>query len=1299
MSSDRSPSDTAIEDLAQIPYHSHMAMNAPLPPPAPMSRRPSAVWTTVVSTILLCSLIQVFHWHQQDRLHWATHLLNDLGRARDTLELGFLHVTLSNPSVHVNTLNAPDRGNATAVLPPRPWTDAETASPSTVPSHWNRALGVKLLTQALRELDHTSKQLPIELDVYQDFRQDMKSFRDLIPKRFENGTLSPGAQLTLDLELRLAHHTLESTARRVEALVWQELQSLTRRMELALRGSVLFASLLLAALGYVLYRAQQEGARSDEALRDGEERFRGLAEQSIAGILMLKEGRIAYINARGAQILGTTPEAILETTLVERVLEPQRAPLHQGLLKLLAGEVSSIHLQHSGTLPDGAVIEFELAASVATLDRRHVIIGVLQDLLQARQQEAETRKALSLLEAISTQSPDAIYAKDLEGRYQLFNPAASQVANLEAQDILGRHDRQIFLKAEADAIVERDEYVKRTLATVTFDEVLTVGEEQATYLTTKGPLLDEQGQLRGVFGISRNITERRRAEQALEESEARWRSMIVSLSEGVLGFDLEGDVLTSNPSAEQILGMTLAEMQQHRRNVRDWELVYPDLTPVPVEALPLARTLRTRVAQQHEVLGYQTPQGSFTWLSINSVPVHDQASGAMVGVQLSFVDISQQVAVEAEMQRLSLAIEQNPNCILIMGLDAHIVYANAAFYRVHGPFPGSVVGKHRSILWSRDRQSPQQSALFEALDRGESWKGEISRPRAEGGQRILLLHALPMRGSQGHITHHLIMGQDVTDIRNLRQELERHHQQLEVLVASRTAELRTSIQALETAEKFLLTIANSIPGMLVYWNKGLRVEFANRLYASRLCREVDDILGATLEDIMGEGGAREQEPYIERVFQGETLNYESTLEVGPGKILETRTHLIPDIREGEVRGFVVHIEDITELQQTRAQLLELNEALVLARDTADLANRAKSNFLANMSHEIRTPLNAVIGLTHLLKRDSQDSLQLERLSKVSGAAYHLLRVINNVLDLSKIESGKLQLERISFSVPELLGRAIDLIAEQAQARGLTIKREVGQLPELLRGDPTRLLQALLNLLGNAVKFTERGSIELRCHSRGVTAQGVVVYVEVKDTGPGIPPDRLDRLFLAFEQGDHSTARRFGGTGLGLVITQQLVQQMGGEIGVESVVGQGSRFWFTVILEHPLLMQEHGAASLVSGAHFLRRENTGEVVGMKADGGGASQAAPSTSIAAAAGRPTRAQPAPAQNRSLSPWAVELDRLEDLLASGDFSAATLFRTLEQPLADAWGDQVHSVSVPLARYDYVQALKALHTLRAAH
>ena len=284
---------------------------------------------------------------------------------------------------------------------------------------------------------------------------------------------------------------------------------------------------------------------------------------------------------------------------------------------------------------------------------------------------------------------------------------------------------------------------------------------------------------------------------------------------------------------------------------------------------------------------------------------------------------------------------------------------------------------------------------------------------------------------------------------------------------------------------------------------------------------------------------------------------------------------------------------LEELVASRtADLDQVNRSLVVARDAAQAANTAKSAFLANMSHEIRTPMNAILGMANLLRRSRLTPEQADRLNKIDTAGEHLLHVINDILDLSKIEAGSLVLEDIPLSIDGLLANVVSIANPSAQARGIAFKVAGDSFPADLHGDLTRLQQAVLNYVSNAIKFTGNGTVTLRAINLEESATSVRVRFEVEDTGPGIAPEALPRLFTAFEQADNSTTRMYGGTGLGRVITRRLAGLMGGESGVNSTPGVGSTFWFTALLKRSELRNGSARALATDAEASIRRRHQG-----------------------------------------------------------------------------------------------------------
>lgn len=308
-----------------------------------------------------------------------------------------------------------------------------------------------------------------------------------------------------------------------------------------------------------------------------------------------------------------------------------------------------------------------------------------------------------------------------------------------------------------------------------------------------------------------------------------------------------------------------------------------------------------------------------------------------------------------------------------------------------------------------------------------------------------------------------------------------------------------------------------------------------------------------------------------------------------------------------VRALGIHL-DVTDrhlaleaLEASRRELeLRVQERTAeLAQATAQArsANEAKTAFLANISHEIRTPMNAIVGLARLLSRAETEPAQIERISKIEGAAEHLMTLMGDLLDLSKIEAGRMTLEQLPLALPDLLEQSLGLFAPQVQAKGIALRLEAPPMPARLLGDPTRLRQAVLNLVGNAVKFTQRGEVVLQVSVVDEDEQAVRLRFEVRDTGPGVPPEVAQRLFQPFEQGGASTARRHGGTGLGLAITKRIAEMMDGEVGLSSEPGHGACFWFTARLVRDLRQSSaaQGPREQLAAAERLRRRFPGRRV--------------------------------------------------------------------------------------------------------
>ncbi|MCS7166984.1 MAG: response regulator [Gemmatales bacterium] len=486
-------------------------------------------------------------------------------------------------------------------------------------------------------------------------------------------------------------------------------------------------------------------------------------------------------------------------------------------------------------------------------------------------------------------------------------------------------------------------------------------------------------------------------------------------------------------------------------------------------------------------------------------------------------------------QLLQGIVENSPAVIYAKDREGRYLFVNWYYSQLIGVRPQDIVGRTDFDIFPGEFAQRFQEHDRYVLARGQAMVFEETAPHDDGVHTYVSVK-FPIRDQQGQPYAVCSISTDIT-------------------------ERKRAEMALRDSEALYHSLVECVPLCILRKDREGRFTFANQKFCQMMRLPADQILGKTDYDFFPRHLADKYRNDDRRVLErGEIFEDIEEHQTPAGEKLYVQVIKSP-VRDAA--GNIVEVQcmfmDVTERKRAEQELQR-------AREAAEAANRAKSDFLANMSHEIRTPLNAVIGLTELLLQTPINELQRDYLQMILESGELLLALINDVLDFSKIEAGKLELERRPFELREQVGDTVKLLAARAGQKGLELALDIAaDVPETVVGDPGRLRQVLLNLLSNAIKFTDQGEVvvTVRCQER--QEDQVVLLFSVRDTGIGIPHEKQERIFQAFEQVDTSTTRRYGGTGLGLAIASRLVDLMGGRIWVESEPGQGSTFYFTARL--------------------------------------------------------------------------------------------------------------------------------------
>jgi len=706
------------------------------------------------------------------------------------------------------------------------------------------------------------------------------------------------------------------------------------------------------------------------------------------------------------------------------------------------------------------------------------------------------------------------------------------------------------------------------------------------------PKFDANGIFQGYWGVGREVTSQVRAQQAVATSEMRYRTLFAR-SPSPLVLHRRGTVLDANEAAARLFGYRDAQAMKGS-NVLDH-----------FTAVEQRQTVRERIALSEQLaVGQALPVVDYQMNALDGRPFAVQATAVCVdsaagpALLTIYVDITARKAAEAALRRsealLSHLFATSPDCLTLSEFDSgRYALVNDCFLQVAGYRRDEVIGRTALELgiW---QQTGDRDTFAETIRREGSVQGLPMTFRRRDGKRVPMLISGARFDFDG--------------------------QRFLVLAAR---DVSTSEQTRLEVEAILNTVT-----LAIAFVREQRIVRINARHREMFGWSEDELRSATLSvlwpDPSGFQGMRRQA--ITKLRQKHGYECETQLKRRDGSLFWCRLQAQSVDPSNPIGGGTIwSAEDITERRQTQ-------QALASARDAAEAASRAKSAFLANTSHEIRTPLNGLLGLARLAMQPGQTEPRRQQyLAQIVDSTQSLAGIISDILDLSKVEAGRITLEDVPFGLRDTLASVHHAYLSLAEGKDLALVLSVADdVPETVRGDPLRVRQILTNLVANAIKFTERGSVRIEASVRGDK-----IRLAVHDTGPGIDADTQQRLFEPFSQADDSTTRRYGGTGLGLSICRELAQLMGGSVGINSAPGYGSAFWADLPLPaaaaSPLPQLGNEVLAPLQGGRVLIAEDNpvnmliavamleqwGLDVAQAADGAAAVDA---VNAAAAAGRP-------------------------------------------------------------------------------
>ena len=857
--------------------------------------------------------------------------------------------------------------------------------------------------------------------------------------------------------------------------------------------------------------------------------WEGVFQSAINGIILTDlTGKIKYANDYAINYHEYTLEELKEFYIFDLVT-PEFIEIIREYIKDLIERNETEALEIGFLTKSGKVKYAELSGRLVKHGSSELIQFVEIDTTEKRRFENELIEAEKKYRELFENAVIGVYRTTPDGKIIDVNPAfvkmfgakdKFEILRMKASDLYADpRDREIFIRALEipDSISNFENRLKR----LDGKEIIVREHVRA--------VKDSLGNVIFYDGMIEDITEQRKAEEKLKESEEKYRTLVEGSLAGTYIFQ-DGKFKFVSGQILSIFGFTPQEVLNTRRIL---EIVHPEDRKKVIKLF--TSNLKGDISKSGSQFRIIKKNGEIAWVEVLNNLINYEGKPALLGTML---DITDRIKAEQRNRIMSQLLLSLNDAVVLTDENGNILEVNDAFCRVTGYSKDEVIGKNPRILKSGLHDANFYKEMWESILTKGYWRGEIINKKKNGEFYFALLSISSIKDEIHGLTYYLGIQSDITERKKAEEQI------------------RYQANLLENVNDAI--IAADLNYRITSWNKA-----AEKMYGYKaeevIGKEISEVVKVEFPDL-----TREQVRQIlqEKGFwKGEAIHYNR---FGEKIYVSSSLSIIRDIN-GNPIGTVGINRDITEQKKAEEKLKLYAEQLELANAQLQELNKLKSEFLANTSHELRTPLNSIIGFLNLIKEGLYESKE-EMMQFVDNAlmsARHLLNIINDILDIAKIEAGKLELTIEDVEVSELLQEVWTLSHVQAEQKKLEYRVIYPEKPIFIRGDRNRLKQILLNLIGNAIKFTHKGGITVKAE---VFEEKGHCQFSVIDTGIGISKEKQAKLFQKFVQADGTTTRKYGGTGLGLAITKSLVEIMGGVIELFSEgEGKGTTVTFTIPL--------------------------------------------------------------------------------------------------------------------------------------